>query len=103
VDAGRADTICFHRDRQHPGVLLNATRNEFSIDIAWVLTVVLVAVRIGAAVALNARSWREFSSCPPACVFVLGLAMTLVAGLSGPMLASSLTMGHLVTPSPQKW
>ncbi len=68
----------------------------FTVDIAWVLTVLLVAVRVGAAVALT----PVFGMTIPARVrvlFVFAMAAMLVAGLSGSMKPSSITLGYFVT------
>src|SRR6266566_3328859 len=69
----------------------------FTLDIAWILTIVLVAMRIGAAVALTPVLGVSSIPAHVRVLFVLGMATILVAGLSGPMNTSTLTLGRFVT------
>ncbi len=69
----------------------------FTVDIAWILTVVLVAVRIGAAVALTPVLGVSSIPARLRVLFVVGMAATLATGLSGAMSASSVTLANFIT------
>jgi flagellar biosynthetic protein FliR len=68
----------------------------FSVDVAWVLTVVLVALRISAAVAMTPV--LGVTTLPPQVrtLFVVALAATLVAGMALPINASVVTLNHFL-------